>query len=137
MAAQDNSAFLERLTNYRDMALQVLREWIPQRSRTVTCTPWFGSNLDRSGKGLRPALCLATCGAFGGNVEDALNSAAAIEMIHNAFLVHDDIEDGSEYRRTQRTMHARYGVPIAVNTGDAMQALSMRLLRKNLPTLRT
>ena len=135
MPAQDNSAFLERLTYYRDMALQVLREWIPTKEPDRYLYGLVREHLDRSGKGLRPALCLATCRAFGGHVEDALNSAAAIELIHNAFLVHDDIEDGSEFRRTHRTMHTRYGVPIAVNTGDAMQALSMRLLRKNLPTL--
>jgi geranylgeranyl pyrophosphate synthase len=51
-------------------------------------------------------------------------------MLHNAFLVHDDIEDGSECRRGLATMHRRVGVPIAVNTGDAMNALSMRLFRK-------
>ena len=91
--------------------------------------------LDSSGKGLRPALCLATCRAFGGRVEQALDSATAIEVLHNAFLVHDDIEDGSEFRHARPTMHRQYGIPIAVNTGDAMQALSMRLLRNNLLTL--
>jgi geranylgeranyl diphosphate synthase type II len=135
MAAQDNSAFVERLSYYRDMALQALRDWIPTKEPDRYLYALVREQLGRSGKGLRPALCLATCQAFGGRVEDALNSAAAIELIHNAFLVHDDIEDGSEFRRTQPTMHTRYGVPIAVNTGDAMQALSMRLLRKNLPIL--
>ena len=131
----DNNVFLERLTNYRDMALQALREWIPPKEPNRYLYGLVREHLDRSGKGLRPALCLATCRAFGGNVEDAINSAAAIEMIHNAFLIHDDIEDGSEYRRTHPTLHTRYGVPIAVNVGDAMQALSMRLLRKNLDSL--
>jgi geranylgeranyl pyrophosphate synthase len=51
-------------------------------------------------------------------------------MLHNAFLVHDDIEDGSDSRRGVPTMHRRVGVPIAVNTGDAMNALAMRLFRK-------
>jgi geranylgeranyl diphosphate synthase type II len=49
--------------------------------------------------------------------------------------VHDDIEDGSEFRHARPTLHRQYGIPIAVNTGDAMQALSMRLLRNNLSTL--
>ena len=53
-----------------------------------------------------------------------------IEMLHNAFLVHDDIEDGSDSRRGCATMHRRAGVPIAINTGDAMNALAMRLFRK-------
>ena len=58
-----------------------------------------GDFLGRSGKGLRPALCIATARALGGRGEDAFPAAAGIEMLHNAFLVHDDIEDGSETRR--------------------------------------
>lgn len=135
MSVQDNSAFLARLTYYRDMALQALRESIPKKEPDRYLYALVRDHLDRSGKGLRPALCLATCRAFGGRVEDALSSAIAIEMIHNAFLVHDDIEDGSEFRRTHPTMHTQYGIPIAVNVGDAMQALSMRLLRKNMSSL--
>ena len=56
-------------------------------------------------------------------------------MLHNAFLVHDDIEDGSDSRRGAATMHRRAGVPIAVNTGDAMNALAMRLFRKTVERL--
>ena len=50
-------------------------------------------------------------------------------MLHNAFLVHDDIEDGSDWRRGVATMHRRAGIPIAVNTGNSMNALAMRLFR--------
>jgi geranylgeranyl diphosphate synthase type II len=135
MSLQENGAFLERLTDYRRQALDVLQGWLPTKEPRRYLYDLVRENLSRSGKGLRPALCLATCRAFGGRLEDALNSAAAIEVLHNAFLVHDDIEDGSEFRRTHRTMHTQYGVPIAVNTGDAMQALSMRLLRRNLAIL--
>ena len=62
-------------------------------------------------------------------------SATAIEMLHNAFLVHDDVEDESELRRGQPTMHAEHGVPLAVNAGDMLNALSLRMLRENLPAL--
>ena len=48
-------------------------------------------------------------------------------MLHNAFLVHDDIEDGSDFRRGTPTMHRRAGVAVALNAGDAMNALAMRL----------
>ena len=85
--------------------------------------------LSRAGKGLRPALCIATCRAFGGDREARCRSAVALELLHNAFLVHDDIEDGSEHRRGQPTMHVDHGVPLAVNAGDAMNALSVRPLR--------
>ena len=56
-------------------------------------------------------------------------------MLHNAFLVHDDIEDGSDSRRGAATMHRRVGIPIAVNTGDAMNALAMRFFRKSVEQL--
>ena len=75
-------------------------------------------------------MCIATARALGGRGEDAVPAAAGLEMLHNAFLVHDDIEDESETRRGYPTMHRRAGVPIAVNTGDAMNALSMRLFRQ-------
>jgi geranylgeranyl pyrophosphate synthase len=91
--------------------------------------------IDRSGKGLRPALCIATARALGGRTEDAFPAAAGIEMLHNAFLVHDDIEDGSDSRRGVATMHRRVGIPIAVNTGDAMNALAMRFFRRSVEEL--
>jgi geranylgeranyl diphosphate synthase type II len=89
----------------------------------------------RAAKGLRPGLCIATCGAFGGLTERAVRSAVAIELYHNAFLVHDDVEDGSEFRRGQPTLPAVHGVPIAVNVGDAMNALAIRPLMDNLDLL--
>ena len=95
----------------------------------------LSSYLSRIGKSIRPALCLATCQAFGGDAADATASATAIEMLHNAFLVHDDVEDESELRRGLPTMHAEHGVPIAVNAGDMLTALSVRMLRDNLPVL--
>ena len=87
--------------------------------------------LGRAGKGLRPALCLATCEAFGGDVEDALPSAAAIELLHTAFLVHDDVEDDSELRRGAPTLHRRYGRAVAMNAGDGLAVLALGALRDN------
>ena len=135
MDPQNYNTFFEQLKDYRQLTLETLQRALPDKEPRHDLYELVEEYLDRSGKGLRPALCLATCRAFGGRTEDALNSAAAIEMLHNAFLVHDDIEDGSEFRRGYPTMHTKYGVPIAVNTGDAMQALSMRLLGKNHSTL--
>jgi geranylgeranyl diphosphate synthase type II len=85
----------------------------------------------RGGKAIRPALCLATCVAFGGTVEEALPSAVAIELMHNAFLVHDDIEDGSTLRRGQPTLHQRHGTPLALNAGDALVVRAAAPLREN------
>jgi geranylgeranyl pyrophosphate synthase len=91
--------------------------------------------VSRPSKGLRPALCLASCLAYGGRVEDAASSAAGIEMLHNAFLVHDDIEDASALRRGEPALHRTIGTPLAVNVGDAMNALSMGLFRRNVDRL--
>jgi geranylgeranyl diphosphate synthase, type II len=74
----------------------------------------------RPGKGIRPALCLATCRAHGGRTEDALGAAVAIELLHNAFLVHDDICDDARLRRGGDALHVRYGIPRALSAGDAL-----------------
>jgi geranylgeranyl diphosphate synthase, type II len=85
----------------------------------------------RAGKGLRPALCVATSRAFGGSDGDILPVAVAIELLHNAFLVHDDIVDGSERRRGSRTLAAEYGVGLALNAGDALAVFSNQVLRRH------
>ena len=107
-----------------------LRPAFPPGSRNAISMRLVRDFLDRAGKGLRPALCIAAARALGGRAEDAFPAAAGLEMLHNAFLVHDDIEDGSDSRRGAATMHRSAGVPIAVNAGDAMNALAMRLFRK-------
>ena len=123
--------FLERLAWYRGMLGDTLASgvpsWEPQRHLYALVKDF----IDRSGKGLRPALCIATARALGGRGEDAFPASAGLEMLHNAFLVHDDIEDGSDSRRGVATMHRRAGIPIAVNTGDSMNALAMRFFRKS------
>jgi len=83
----------------------------------------------RGGKGLRAALCMATCAAFGGAESDALPAAAALELAHNAFLIHDDIQDDSLWRRGRPTLHRREGLPLALNVGDALALLSFEVLR--------
>ncbi len=134
-AAPAESEFTSKLAEYRELVLPILMAALPQREPRRHLYDLIGDYFSRIGKGLRPALCIATCRAFGGRAEDALKSAAALELLHNAFLVHDDIEDGSESRRDRPTMHLAHGLAIAVNTGDAMNALSLRLLKDNLPVL--
>ncbi|HVR63265.1 MAG TPA: polyprenyl synthetase family protein [Polyangia bacterium] len=89
----------------------------------------------RGGRSLRPSLCIASAKAFGGTLEDALDSAVALEIMHNAFLIHDDVEDLSEQRRGRPTLHQLHGVPLAVNAGDAMTVLGLRPLLDNGRTL--
>jgi len=86
----------------------------------------------RPAKFIRPALCLASCEAFGGSVADARGPAVAIELLHNAFLVHDDIADGSLLRRGLDTLHAGHGVGLALNAGDGLAVLAQIALRRSL-----
>ncbi|HMI92379.1 MAG TPA: polyprenyl synthetase family protein, partial [Polyangiales bacterium] len=79
----------------------------------------------RGGKRIRPSLCLAACRAGGGRWQDALEAAVGLELLHNAFLVHDDIADASLQRRGAPTLHERFGVPLALNAGDGLFALAL------------
>jgi geranylgeranyl diphosphate synthase type II len=128
-------AFDAQLASYHDLTTRALLAALPSREPRRYLYDLVSTQLGRGGKGLRPALCLATCRAFGGSVDKVLDSAAAIELLHNAFIVHDDVEDGSEFRRDQPTLVAEHGVGIAVNVGDALNALSMRPLSRNLDVL--
>jgi geranylgeranyl diphosphate synthase, type I len=78
----------------------------------------------RRGKRFRPLLCLLACEAIGGSFRDALPVAAAIELLHNFSLIHDDIEDHDPTRRHRPTVWKLWGEPQAINTGDAMFALA-------------
>jgi len=124
-----------QLASYRGLIAPLIANAVPAREPKAYLYDLVRAQLSREGKGIRPALCLATCSAFGGQPDQALPSAAAIELLHNALLVHDDIEDDSEYRRDRPTLHRQYGVPLAVNVGDAMNAMSVRLLRQNIGLL--
>jgi geranylgeranyl diphosphate synthase type I len=93
-----------------------------------------------SGKRIRPVLTLLACEASGGPVELAYPAAAAIELLHNFSLIHDDIEDRDEIRRGRSTLWKLWGDAQAINTGDAMFALAHaaleRLQESNLDPLR-
>jgi geranylgeranyl diphosphate synthase, type I len=82
------------------------------------------------GKRIRPAICLLACGAAGGAPERAVPVAAAIELLHNFTLMHDDIQDRSELRRGRQTVWKNWGDAQAINAGDATFAVSqLALLR--------
>ncbi|MCL5997010.1 MAG: polyprenyl synthetase family protein [Chloroflexi bacterium] len=83
-----------------------------------------------SGKRIRPMLTLLACQACGGSADDALPAAAAIELLHNFSLIHDDIEDRDELRRGRPTLWKLWGEAQAINAGDAMFALAHRALER-------
>ena len=76
------------------------------------------------GKGLRPALCLFTCEALTGDWTRALPAAAALELVHNFSLIHDDIQDGDLERRHRATVWALWGQPQGIVAGNAMRCLA-------------
>lgn len=133
LAEREFGAYLEES---RQIVLGEIQRFVPQRGRLRPVL--YDLMLDyplRAAKALRPALCIATCRALGGGLEAVLRSAAVIELYHNAFLVHDDVEDGSEKRRDRPTLSAVHGAPIAVNVGDAMLAMSLWPLLDNMQSL--
>ena len=75
------------------------------------------------GKRVRPTLAVFSYRAVGGKGEEILTLATLIEMFHNFTLIHDDIEDNSQFRRGEPTLHKKYGVAIALNSGDALYNL--------------
>ena len=77
-----------------------------------------------AGKRIRPVLCLLSCQAAGATWETALPAAAAVELLHNFTLIHDDIQDASPTRRGRATLWKIWGIPQAINSGDAMFALA-------------
>ncbi len=93
--------------------------WVDERFRVSAL---------HSGKRVRPVICLLACEAVGGDPEDALPAAAALELLHNFSLIHDDIEDNSSTRRHRPTVWAVWGVPQAINAGDGMYSLAYRAL---------
>jgi geranylgeranyl diphosphate synthase type I len=76
------------------------------------------------GKRLRPLLCLLSCEAQGGAVEDALHAALSLECVHAFSLVHDDIVDNDRERRGRPSLWAAAGMSLALNAGDALHALA-------------
>lgn len=88
--------------------------------------------LEGGGKRIRPVLCLATAEAAGGNAEDALDAAAAIELIHSFSLVHDDLPalDDDEERRGRPTVHVRFGEAQAILAGDALMTEAFLLANR-------
>lgn len=131
----DRAGFLAKLTEYGDLARAALIERLPHGEPRAYLYDPMRDYVAHSGKGLRPALLIASCRAFGGRMDEALTSAAVVELLHNAFLIHDDIQDLSEFRRGRPCLHERMGVPLAINAGDAMLAHALRMLRSNIAQL--
>jgi geranylgeranyl diphosphate synthase type I len=95
---------------------------------------WVDQNFQpartESGKMLRPVICLLVFDALTGSYKNAMPAAAAIEMIHNFTLLHDDIEDNDRERRGRPTAWTVWGKPLAINAGDYLYTLAFQTLFK-------
>lgn len=127
------------LTRYREAIEAELRQALPGGSPhllyRMMCyhMGWEdqeGRPSQASGKALRPALCLWSCQAVGGDWAKCLPAAAALELVHQFSLIHDDIQDGDTERRHRPTVWSLWGQPQAINAGDAMLTIAhLTLLR--------
>lgn len=134
-----NSGLPEFLVSYQDKVQAELREIINSNSLALYGMlryhlGWQDRDghpcYKRSGKLVRPTLCLLSCEAVGGSISQILPAAAAIELIHNFSLIHDDIEDASHERHNRPTVWKLWGQPQAINAGDSMFTLAyLALLR--------
>lgn len=83
--------------------------------------------LSFGGKRIRPVLTLLACDLFGGNIEDAINAAVALEMFHNFTLIHDDIMDKAPLRRGKPTVYKKWNTDIAILSGDTLFAKAYQI----------
>lgn len=89
--------------------------WQDEHGNSCPCEP---------GKSVRSTLCLLSCEAVGGEAAEVMPAAAAVELVHNFSLIHDDIEDDSYERHHRPTVWRVWGQSQAINAGDAMFALA-------------
>ena len=131
MSTADGKLVSSVLREYGDATRAVLFQYLPAAEPRRYLYDLVGDYPRRGGRSFRPSLCIATARAFGTPMELALRTAVSIEMLHNAMLIHDDVEDESEQRRGKPAMHVTQGVPIAINVGDFLCLLAMRPLLDN------
>lgn len=95
-----------------------------------------GAGPEATGKRIRPLMVLLCTASCGSDWQPALPAAAAVELVHNFSLVHDDIQDNSDKRRGRPTTWVKWGMPMAINVGDALFVMSNQAiidLKENYP----
>jgi geranylgeranyl diphosphate synthase type II len=120
------------MAEYGHQARRTIEDYLPGGRRAPFLDDLITDYPSRGGKMMRASICIANAAAFGGVIEDALPCAAAIEILHNGLLVHDDIQDESELRRGRPTLHRLHGVPLAINAGDSLMLLALQPLFDSL-----
>jgi geranylgeranyl diphosphate synthase type II len=117
------------MIKYKEIIEKKLDEFIPvERPEEIFKSMRY--SVLAEGKRLRPIICLETCRLFGGDIEDAIPTACAIEMLHAQSLIHDDLPcmDNDDYRRGKLTNHKVFGESTAVLAGDALLTFAPQLI---------
>lgn len=120
-----------QINDYIDLVNDKLDEFIPiEYPEDIFKSMKYTVTLP--GKRLRPVLCLETCRMLGGDIEKAIPTACAIEMLHAQTLIHDDLPcmDNDNYRRGKLTNHKVFGEAIAVLAGDALLTYAPQIITK-------
>ena len=120
-----------QINDYIDLVNDKLDEFIPiEYPEDIFKSMKYTVTLP--GKRLRPVLCLETCRMLGGDIEKAIPTACAIEMLHAQTLIHDDLPcmDNDDYRRGKHTNHKVFGEAIAVLAGDALLTYAPQIITK-------
>ncbi|MFD5076400.1 family 2 encapsulin nanocompartment cargo protein polyprenyl transferase [Streptomyces sp. NPDC058371] len=134
---QEAAAILERARASVDPELRRAIESLPGSMRRIALYHFGWEHADgtpaagNAGKAIRPALVLSATRALGGQQASAVRAAAAVELIHNFTLLHDDVMDRDTTRRHRPTAWTVFGDADAILAGDALQALAQRLLAED------
>ena len=131
MRASACSVVPELLQEYGTLVRGALERYLHVREPRKYYYDLLADYPTRGGRMLRPSLCLATARVLGAPLERAVPSAVHVELMHNAILIHDDIEDESEERRGWPTLHRMHGCALAINAGDGLALLSLEPLLDN------
>jgi geranylgeranyl diphosphate synthase, type II len=126
----NNHTYISLYENERKKINKILSAALKNRKPISLYEP--GSYiLNSGGKRLRPLLVLLSAKAVGGKFKDAYNAAAAVEMLHNFTLVHDDIMDNADKRRGRLTLHKKYDHNTAILAGDSLLSIAYEYLLKD------
>lgn len=127
-----NDRFSERMTTCKALIKDRFQDLVPQSDPPGLYEPMRYA-LSQPGKQLRPTLLLLCAEAAGGRMDQAMDAALAIEVIHTFTLVHDDIMDHDELRRGRPTVHRRWDENVALLAGDGLLVLGYSLLARLEP----
>ena len=130
LSENERTEIADKLRREGNRIAPVLEELLP-RDEAGYISEAIWHHMGTGGKRVRPALCLIACRSLGGDSSDALYFAAGVEIIHNMFLVHDDLEDGDRVRRDEPTVWVKYGAGNAVNIGDYMHGKAHEAVLKS------